>query len=293
MSPQSSPDSNLAVYRKPDVAEHYARLDYLTPCERLLFDTYIRPGMAILDVGVGGGRTAAYLSSVASRYVGVDYSPEMVALCRSRYPSLDFRQADASDLSAFADCSFDAVVIAFNGIDYLSDEGRNRCFSECGRVLSPTGVLIFSSHNPRAMVVPLSWNRERVRRLANGARNNALRVVLLVVLSGAALFRGTGRAVWGTLRRMVQRLSTAAFWRGQGYILDRAHGGLVTHTCVPAQMESELRRAGFQVREIRGDDYPRRSGTFVTDWYYYVCSRSDSPAVEPLASNEYRRSVCR
>ena len=82
--------ANLEVYRKPEVVSHYASLDYLTACERLLFDTYLAPGMAILDLGVGGGRTTPYLSQKASRYVGVDYSEEMIRLCRDKFPQLEF-----------------------------------------------------------------------------------------------------------------------------------------------------------------------------------------------------------
>ena len=69
--------SNLRIYSQPSVAAHYAALDHLTACERSLFDTYLRSGMDILDIGVGGGRTTPYLSHVASRYVGLDYSEEM------------------------------------------------------------------------------------------------------------------------------------------------------------------------------------------------------------------------
>ena len=78
--------SNLQAYRDPKVVSHYAALDYLTACERLLFDTYLKPGMAILDIGVGGGRTTPYLSQKAARYVGVDYSEEMVQSCRRKFP---------------------------------------------------------------------------------------------------------------------------------------------------------------------------------------------------------------
>ena len=74
--------TNLQTYDAPEVAAHYATLDYLTPCERVLFETYIPAGSAILDLGVGGGRTTSYLANRASRYVGVDYAPAMVKACR-------------------------------------------------------------------------------------------------------------------------------------------------------------------------------------------------------------------
>jgi len=159
--------ANLEIYNRPDVAADYAVLDYLTPCERLLFDLHIKPGAAILDLGVGGGRTTPYLSSKASRYVGVDYAPEMIRACRQKYPGLEFLVAEASNLSALEASSFDAVVCAFNGLDYvIPDEARALCFKECWRVLKPEGVLLFSSYNPRSILVRPIWNREHVRRLA-------------------------------------------------------------------------------------------------------------------------------
>src|SRR5271167_1848328 len=136
--PDSKPDPNIPIYNAPAVAEYYAGLDYLTPCERLLFDEYLRPGMAILDLGVGGGRTTAYLSSIAARYVGVDYASEMIAACRKKFPQIEFETENASDLSRFATLSFDAVVMAFNGIDYvIPDESRFHALREIRRVLKP------------------------------------------------------------------------------------------------------------------------------------------------------------
>lgn len=49
-----SVENNLQVYSAPPVVSYYASLDYLTPCERLLFDGYIKSGSNILDLGVGG-----------------------------------------------------------------------------------------------------------------------------------------------------------------------------------------------------------------------------------------------
>src|ERR1700726_4422384 len=106
--PDSAPDPNIPIYNAPAVAEYYAALSYLTPCERLLFATYLRPGMAILDLGVGGGRTTPYLSSIAGRYVGVDYASEMIAACRKKFPQLEFETANVADLSNFSSQGFDA-----------------------------------------------------------------------------------------------------------------------------------------------------------------------------------------
>ena len=110
---------NLDVFNSPEVVSYYANREPITPCERLLFDKYIGPGKSILDLGVGGGRTSSYLSLNALRYVGVDYADHMVLACRSKFPELEFRRMDASDLSYFDAMSFDVVVMAFNGLDAL------------------------------------------------------------------------------------------------------------------------------------------------------------------------------
>ena len=140
MSAQPQPP-NLDVYNRPDVAAHYGALDYLDDCERRLFEDYLKLGMAILDLGVGGGRTTPCLSMIASRYVGVDYAEEMIGVCRSKFPQLEFAVGDASDLSRFADASFDAVIFTFNGLDCLApDLKRQQCLRECHRVLKNDGL---------------------------------------------------------------------------------------------------------------------------------------------------------
>ena len=159
--------ANRRIYSVPEVAAHYAALEYLTRCERFLFERYIPPRTAILDVGVGGGRTTPHLAKTASAYVGVDYSEEMVKVCRQKYPELNFKVADVSDLSEFRDASFDVIVMSFNTLDYvLPEEKRWRCLKECHRVLRAGGTLIFSSHNPRSILVRPAWNRERLRAFA-------------------------------------------------------------------------------------------------------------------------------
>jgi ubiquinone/menaquinone biosynthesis C-methylase UbiE len=278
--------ANLEVYCDPAVVSHYAALNYLTPCERLLFETYIQPGMKILDIGVGGGRTTPYLADKASRYVGIDYSAEMIKTCRNKFQHLEFEVADASNLSRFSDASFDAVVISFNGIDCLVPEERRwQCLRECSRVLRGGGVFIFSSHNPRSILLRPAWSRDRLRAFTaklvpESTRFHGSAFAILTVAKAVHSFvRAMGSSVWRTGRR----LPTAAFWRGEGYVFDPAHGGLLLHCSVPEHVREELTRFDFRPETLQGDDYPRRSHYLVTDWYYYVFSKSANAAGELCA----------
>lgn len=286
----SSPvrDPNLAVYDSVAVAEHYAALEYLTPCERHMFDTHVRAGAAVLEIGVGGGRVSNYLSQRASRYTGVDYAPRMVEACRRKYPGVDFRVGDASDLSAFADGSFDSVVMAFNTIDcVLPDSARGRCLEEVRRVLKPAGMLIFSSHNPRAVLVAPAWNRERLRllaaRIAGGRRLSGKLAYAGLTCLRAAL--AVVQSLASSAGRVVRRVPSRAFWLGQGDLFDSsAHGGLRMHYWVPARCIAELSRYGFRMVEVRGDDLPRREHPLFTDWYYYAFAASTPEGVDSRCS---------
>jgi ubiquinone/menaquinone biosynthesis C-methylase UbiE len=273
-------DPNLQVYNAHEVAAHYAGLDYLSPCEILLFENFLRSGMAILDLGVGGGRTTPYLSGIASRYVGVDYAQEMIASCQSKFPGLEFLVADAADLSAFEDSTFDAVVMAFNGMDYvIPDESRFRSLREIHRVVKQDGILIFSSHNPRAILVRPSWSAKRMeelaRRLAGGS--SLLASPVRLVLTGARAAKAFVASAVQSITRTIRRVPKRAFWHGDGYLVDSVHGGLVTHYAVPERVVAELVRFGYRLLRLQGDDYPQVSHPYITDWYYYVFAKTAVP----------------
>jgi ubiquinone/menaquinone biosynthesis C-methylase UbiE len=270
--------ANFRVYSSSEVAAHYSSLSYLTPCERMLFDKYLKPGMAILDAGVGGGRTTPHLSAIAGSYVGIDYSETMIEACRNRYPELRFAVSDAADLSAFPAEAFDAVVMAFNTIDYIVPEDRRRqCFTECWRVLKPGGVFLFSSHNPRSIIVRPGWEQNRVHSFVRRFITHSSMLYLVAVAATTTMKAAQSlvRASVTTLGRLAHRLSKSAFWTGEGHLMDAAHGGLLTHYWTPRKAINEVSQFAFELAEIRGDDYPRKSGELLTDWYYYVFAKAN------------------
>jgi len=256
-------NNNLQIYNSTEIAAHYAGLSQITPCENLLFQKHVREGAVVLDLGVGGGRTTPYLSNRSSAYLGLDYAPEMVRICRAKFPNLEFKVGDASDLSDIGSHSFDAVVAAFNVLDYvIGSDKRQSCWRECYRVLKPGGVLIFSSHNPRAVVVRPAWNHQRVRRIATviAPAESLIGRLLYFMLNCIAAVAATVRAALHTLRRLLRQSRYRAFWRGQGHVLDPAHGGLYTHCWVPKQVVAEVTRSGFCVLETVAGDYPSAGG---------------------------------
>ena len=74
--------------------------------------------------------------------------------------------------------------------------------------------------------------------------------------------------------RVLMRMSSRAFWRGEGSLVDSAHGGLLTHYWIPIRVINELDALHFRPERILGDDYPRPSHPYVTDWYYYVFGKA-------------------
>lgn len=124
----------------------YSRSEgFLDEGERAAFDhATAQGGRRILDIGIGGGRTAGLLAD-GRDYTGIDYTAGMVERARANHPTLRFEHMDARDLSAFPDASFDLVVFSFNGIDSVDPDGRVRVLEEVSRVLSPGGRFVFST----------------------------------------------------------------------------------------------------------------------------------------------------
>lgn len=151
---------NRQVYYARDVYRYYLS-EQLTPPETACLLKY-QPFFvqrAVLDIGVGAGRTSRYLAPLARRYEAVDYSPVMVSYLNRAMPEISVWQADFRDLKMFGDRSFDFVFATDNVIDALSHEGRIQALREAARLLLPGGLLAFSSHNlaHKAALMPPQW----------------------------------------------------------------------------------------------------------------------------------------
>ena len=140
---------NRSTYAQESVVRCYDKLDFIHQPEAVIFEKLL-PDIkdeAILDIGIGGGRTTTFLLEISKRYTGIDYTPACVAAARARFPTANIMSGDARDLSAFNDATFAFVLFSFNSIDYVSHEDRLQVLREIRRVLKPGGHFAFSTHN--------------------------------------------------------------------------------------------------------------------------------------------------
>lgn len=108
--------------------------------EPLLAAAGVRAGTRTLDVACGPGYVVESARRRGARVIGLDFSPEMAALARTRNPGIDIHLGDAHALP-FADSTFHAVVINFGVLHFSEPE---RALGEAARVLAPRGRCAFT-----------------------------------------------------------------------------------------------------------------------------------------------------
>jgi len=149
---------NKNTYLKEDIVEEYVSENHLQEPEKCILECLMKKGlnkMSMLDIGVGGGRTTLYFAEHVRKYVGLDYSENMINACKTRFVNKKnsiFLLGDVRDMKNIEDNTFDFILFSFNGLDYISHEDRLKALSEIHRVGKPDAYFCFSTHNLQ------SWN---------------------------------------------------------------------------------------------------------------------------------------
>ncbi|UCH33011.1 MAG: class I SAM-dependent methyltransferase [Armatimonadota bacterium] len=116
-------------------------------------------GRMVLDAGCGEGYNTRLLARQGATMTGADISTKMIELARAeeqREPlGIRYEAASISDLSLFADATFDAVVSTMALMDCADYEGTIREFQ---RVLRPGGLLAFNVCHPCFTYAIRDWD---------------------------------------------------------------------------------------------------------------------------------------
>lgn len=163
-------EKRTGVWDAELIVNRYAQSVELYPPERDLLrnlssrsDGPLLGQMAMLDLGIGAGRTTRHFAGQVQSYIGVDLSEKMVDACRRGLvswdldiPTVELKVSNAAHLSDLPDESFDFVMFSFNGLDCLTPEDRLLALREIRRVCRPGAIFYFSSHNLRSVTQVLA-----------------------------------------------------------------------------------------------------------------------------------------
>ncbi|HLY66154.1 MAG TPA: class I SAM-dependent methyltransferase [Chloroflexota bacterium] len=176
--------SNVAInknaYASARLVRHYVEADDLFPAERAILEQVRSrlPDMAMLDVGVGGGRTVKYFGALARNCIGIDYAQPMIDACQRRFADqserMTFELGDMREMAGFGIGTFDFVLASNNVLDCVDFAGRQRAIAEVRRVMKPEGLFSFSTHNFQRLPALLALSRRDMKHLPGRVREIAL-----------------------------------------------------------------------------------------------------------------------
>jgi methionine biosynthesis protein MetW len=124
--------------------------DEYIPGANLRVDEALRTldsGTRVLDIGCGNGVLLSMLKSQFGEFYGIDISESAIQIARQKAIQAETINLNIDPLP-FPDKFFDAIAI-LSTLQYFYD--MDRVLQECYRVLSPSGVLILSVPNIRAI----------------------------------------------------------------------------------------------------------------------------------------------
>jgi SAM-dependent methyltransferase len=108
-----------------------------------MLEGYVRPGDRVLDAGAGPGRFTLELLRLGAHVTALDVSPGQLELLRARVPDVEAIVGDITDLSRFADDTFDVTVCFGGPLSYVLDLA-DEAVAELARVTKPGGHVLVS-----------------------------------------------------------------------------------------------------------------------------------------------------
>jgi trans-aconitate 2-methyltransferase len=109
---------------------------------QLLKEVTFEGSEKILDIGCGDGKVTAKLASLLpdSKVVGIDASPNMIALCKSLYGGIDNLSFSVGDATNFSFVGAFDVVVSFSTFHWI--ERKEEAFKNIFDALTPGGHLV-------------------------------------------------------------------------------------------------------------------------------------------------------
>lgn len=136
-------DGRAALSRASGLEFHYTKK---------ILGEYITAPSSGIELGCATGYYGMYFAEKCKKYVGVDISPENIALFNEKIENAGLKNVsavvgDAANMCGFCDNSFD-VVLALGPMYHLPSEEREIVFSECKRICKSGGIIALAYISP-------------------------------------------------------------------------------------------------------------------------------------------------
>jgi len=197
-------------YSDPNDIKCYMKVG-LWPSEEALIDKFLDPGISILDIGCGAGRTSIALAKKGYCVVGIDLVPEMIEAAKYQAhfenEELDFKVMDITAIE-LSKKSFQSALFLFNGFENIFGKwNREKALKNVWEILEPGSYFIITFRSG----------------LAIGKRT----IAWLLVLFEYVLFRLIMRKNWEFGDKL---------WKGEYY-----------HYINPFRFRKIVRAIGFEI----------------------------------------------
>ena len=137
----------IAVFDKYAKAyqDKFMNVDLYRDTFDLFCEQIQKKNASILDVACGPGNIVRFLLEKRPDFkiLGIDLSPEMIALAEANNPSATFRLMDCRKINLLTE-KYDAVICGF-GFPYLSKEEAIQFIKNVSTLLEKNGVFCFST----------------------------------------------------------------------------------------------------------------------------------------------------
>ena len=148
------------------LASRHGMVEFLTTMRYI--DKYLRPGMKILEIGAATGR---YSHALAQKGYQVDalelveHNIEIFKKNTKQGEDISIIQGNATDLSAFADNTYDITLVLGPMYHLFTQEDKLQALSEAIRVTKKGGIIFAAYCMGDASIVLYGFGRGQIRNI--------------------------------------------------------------------------------------------------------------------------------
>lgn len=146
----------------------HGMVEYLTTMHYI--EKYLKPGMRIIEIGAGTGRYSHALAQKGYFVDAVELIEHNIEIFRQHTlpgESVTITQGNATDLSAFADATYDITLLLGPMYHLFTKEEQQRALSEALRVTANNGIVFAAYCMGDASILCYGFIRGHIHEIIN------------------------------------------------------------------------------------------------------------------------------